>query len=127
MAQHRKALPIHSLDVEGQQIFFSLPASVKYTKEGEIAATKDLSEDNQGASTGPLSKQTKAAPSPYDDAVAALGNHFTPQTNIAAECHRFRKCIQQPGESNNKYVVALREHAAACLVTVLEDALHDSS
>ncbi|XP_077520911.1 uncharacterized protein LOC144132400 [Amblyomma americanum] len=123
-AERRKALLIHSLGVEGQRTF-TLPGSAKDAKEGESATAKDLPADSEGASTRLLPKQTETAPSPYDDAVTALGNHFNTRTNIVVERHRFRKRVQQPGESINEYVVALREHAAACSFAVLEDALRD--
>ncbi|XP_042150198.1 uncharacterized protein LOC115319397 [Ixodes scapularis] len=102
--ERRKALLLHSLRLEGQRIFFSLPPS------------SDTSED---------SGKPSPALSSYDQAVAVLTQHFASASNVVVERHKFRRRVQQPGESALEYVAALRELATRCSFAALEDSLRD--
>ncbi|XP_077519781.1 uncharacterized protein LOC144129488 [Amblyomma americanum] len=116
----RKALLLHSLGVEGQRIFYTLPLpSLDNVKLGEQTATEKTSEDSKG--TG----DTRPEVSSYDIAVAALHAHFSATSNVVAERHRFSRRVQQAGESVNEYITALRELSATCSFPVKEDSLRD--
>ncbi|XP_077485377.1 uncharacterized protein LOC144095559 [Amblyomma americanum] len=106
----RKALLLHSLGVEGQRIFYTLPLPSMDNKR---------SEDSKG--TG----NTRPEVSSYDIAVAALHAHFSATSNVVAERHRFSRRVQQAGESVNEYITALRELSATCSFPVEEDSLRD--
>ncbi|XP_077496437.1 uncharacterized protein LOC144107321 [Amblyomma americanum] len=116
----RKALLLHSLGVEGQRIFYTLPLPLlDNVKLGEQTATEKTSEDSKG--TG----DTRPEVSSYDIAVAALHAHFSATSNVVAERHRFSRRVQQAGESVNEYITALRELSATCSFPVEEDSLRD--
>uniref|UniRef100_A0A6B0VHI3 RNA-directed DNA polymerase n=1 Tax=Ixodes ricinus TaxID=34613 RepID=A0A6B0VHI3_IXORI len=115
----RKALLLHSLGLEGQRIFFSLPPSSDASSTvppAVAAATAKTTED---------SGKTSTALSAYDQAVAVLTQHFASASNVVVERHRFRRRVQQPGESVLEYVAALRELATRCSFAALEDSLRD--
>ncbi|XP_050037928.1 uncharacterized protein [Dermacentor andersoni] len=113
--ERRKALLIHSLGVEGQRIFSSL------------LLTSDAAQSGESAAGGKRSKESgdTAQPSVYDEAIETLKQHFTSTSNVVAERHRFRRRMQQPGESVQEYVAALRALAVACSYVSLEDSLRD--
>ncbi|KAL1476088.1 hypothetical protein MTO96_036778 [Rhipicephalus appendiculatus] len=80
----RKALVLHSLGVEGQRIFYTLPLpSSDNVKPGEKTAIDEI----PAASKDIADTRTEA--SSYDIAVAALHAHFTTASNVVAERHRF--------------------------------------
>ncbi|XP_075733086.1 uncharacterized protein LOC142775529, partial [Rhipicephalus microplus] len=115
----RKALLIHSLGVEGQRIFYTLPLqSSANAKSGE--PTSDTNSGNVK-----YTSQTQHEASSYDTAVTALHAHFTTTTNVVVERHRFGRRVQQVGETINEYITALRELSATCSFSSQEDSLRD--
>ncbi|KAL1473817.1 hypothetical protein MTO96_021792 [Rhipicephalus appendiculatus] len=113
--ERRKALLLlHSLGIEGQRIFFTLPPYASETAPSGSTATE----------TDEV-KKLAAAPSSYDQAVAALTRHFASASNVVVERHRFRRRTQQPGESIQEYVPALRELASSCSFVATDDSLRD--
>ncbi|XP_077485362.1 uncharacterized protein LOC144095538 [Amblyomma americanum] len=115
-----KALLLHSLGVEGQRIFYTLPLlSLDNVKLGEQTATEKTPVDSKG--TG----DTRPEVSSYDIAVAALHAHFSATSNVVAERHRFSRRVQQAGESVNEYITAFRELSATCSFPAEEDSLRD--
>ncbi|XP_077541262.1 uncharacterized protein LOC144153500 [Haemaphysalis longicornis] len=125
--ERRKALLLHSLGVEGQRVFSSLPLPTDASQTGESTADDKLPEASKAADDK-LTEASKAAavpPSVYDEAVATLTQHFTSSSNVVVERHRFRRRIQHPGESVQEYVAALRALAAACSFASPEDSLRD--
>ncbi|XP_077523583.1 uncharacterized protein LOC144134554 [Amblyomma americanum] len=116
----RKALLLHSLGVEGQRIFYTLPLpSLDNVKLGEQTATEKTSEDSNG--TGDTAPEVSS----YDIAVASLHAHFSATCNVVAERHRFSRRVQQAGESVNEYITALRELSATYSFPAEEDSLRD--
>ncbi|KAL1483288.1 hypothetical protein MTO96_050256 [Rhipicephalus appendiculatus] len=113
--ERRKALLLHSQGIEGQRIFFTLPP---YASEPPPPPGSTATE------TGDV-KNLAAAPSSYDQAVAALTQHFASGSNVVVERHRFRRRTQQPGESIQEYVAALRELASSCSFVATDDSLRD--
>lgn len=112
--ERRKALLLHSLGIEGQHIFFALPSDVSEPAPPAAAAT-----------ASDEAKKSPTAPSSYDQAVAALTQHFASASNVVVERHRFRRRTHQPGELIQEYVAALRELAASCSFVALDDSLRD--
>lgn len=116
----RKALLLHSLGVEGQRIFYTLPLpSSDNAKPGEQTAIDKI----PAASKGIADTRTEA--SSYDIAVAALHTHFITASNVVAERHRFGRRVQQASETINEYVTALRELSDTCSFPSVEDSLRD--
>ena len=85
-APRKKALLLHCLGLEGQRIYNSLPPR---------ANPPEGSND-------------------YKDAVFVLESHFKPRVNVVAMRHRFRQRSQQPGESVDMYIAALRDLCNNC-------------
>ena len=50
----------------------------------------------------------------YDLAVAALDEHFQPQSNAAFERSQFRAMVQLPSETVDQYITRLRQNAVFC-------------
>lgn len=50
----------------------------------------------------------------FDNAVAALDNHFMPKKNVAYERHVFRQACQGPSESMDAYLTRLRNLIKSC-------------
>ena len=48
------------------------------------------------------------------DIIAAIERHVDGQINESVECHKFRRRIQQPGETFDDYLVSLRDLAKTC-------------
>ncbi|KAG0445042.1 hypothetical protein HPB47_001674 [Ixodes persulcatus] len=113
--ERRKALLLHSLGLEGQRILFSLPPSSDTSATVPPAAAAVKTSEDSG--------KTSPALSAYDQAVAVLTQHFASASNVVVERHRFRRRVQQPGESVLEYVAALRELATRCSFAALEDSL----
>ncbi|KAL1451247.1 hypothetical protein MTO96_006304 [Rhipicephalus appendiculatus] len=114
MPERRKALLLHSLGIEGQRIFFTLPPHASETAPSGSTATE----------TDEV-KKLAAAPSSYEQAVAALTQHFASASNVVVECHRFCRRTQQPCESIQEYVAALWELASSCSFVATDDSLRD--
>ncbi|KAH7966895.1 hypothetical protein HPB49_020360 [Dermacentor silvarum] len=112
--ERRKALLLHSLGIEGQRNFFALPSHVSEPAPPASAAT-----------ASDEAKKSPTAPSSYDQAVDASTQHFASASNVVEERDRFRRRAQQPGESIQEYVAALRELAASCSLVALDDSLRD--
>lgn len=51
----------------------------------------------------------------------ALNGYFAPKRNVVAERYKFRSRAQQPEESIDAYLTALRELAKSCAFTALEE------
>ncbi|KAL1473948.1 hypothetical protein MTO96_038343 [Rhipicephalus appendiculatus] len=75
-----KPSSLHSLGIEGQRTFFTLPPHASETAPSGSTATE----------TDEV-KKLAAAPSSYDQAVAALTQHFASASNVVVEGHRFRR------------------------------------
>ncbi|KAL1477987.1 hypothetical protein MTO96_035311 [Rhipicephalus appendiculatus] len=96
----RKALLLHCLGVEGQQLYYALPHTAGIEESGTIDE--------------------------YDAAVATLAAYFTSKTNVVVEWHRFRQRTQLPGETAAAFITALRELALTCnFGEQTDDIIHD--
>ena len=50
-----------------------------------------------------------------------LDNYFTPKKNVTYEIFRFRKAVQQSGETVDQFATRLRKLASTCEFTDLEE------
>ena len=92
-AARKKAILLHCLGLEGQRVYDTLPAR-----------------------TAPPEGATE-----YDNARFVLGAHFIPRVNVVAVRHKFRQRSQQPGESVDTYIAALRDLCRHCKFDAMDN------
>ncbi|PIK53282.1 hypothetical protein BSL78_09810 [Apostichopus japonicus] len=96
-AGRKQAILLHSLGLEGQRIFYTLP-------DLPVVEGEDV----------------------YDRTIRVLEKRFEPTVNVVAARYRFRKRSQLTGEPVDTYMSALRELSSTCnFGTFLDEMLRD--
>ena len=61
----------------------------------------------------------------FADCVKVLDDYFVPKVNLPFERHQFRQMSQGPGEKFDQFVSRLRQKAASCEFTDVDEAIRD--
>ena len=85
--ERKRAVLLHCLGVEGQRIYTTLPRRGETPPEGTNV---------------------------YNHTIQVLQEHFQPTVNVVAERYTFRQRAQQPSESIDNFLSALRDLSKTC-------------
>lgn len=94
----KKNLMLHSAGINFQDLYFALPGSVDTPRAG-------LNE--------------------YVAMIEILDEHFNLTVNVPYERQLFRRASQEANESLDQYIIRLRQLAASCEYTVVDDEIRD--
>ena len=98
--ERKRAILLHSLGIEGQRIFYSLPELEKDTK-GKIKIE-------------PGETFTDTDDSVYVQSLLMLERHFKPSQNKLTARIKFKQRSQLPGETVDEFLLALRQLIVPC-------------
>ena len=108
-AARRKALLLHCVGAEARRLYRAVESSV------------GPGDDVKAESAGESSQDDVVTASPYDTAVGVFEKLFVRDADSRTERVRFRRCVQQPGETALVYLANLKEAVQRCAFGDLRD------